>query len=140
MSESFEQFPLSKREMQISTMLMRGKSVRKISEELEISPHTVRNHLKNCFRKLGVSSQVELVTRFASTVLESDSADISAMTLRVLVERSYENLLGMEQRVKVMEDTVLAIAEKMRSIQESLEKLESASVKRSTRMLSAPPV
>ena len=38
---------------------------------LEVSEHTVRNHLKSIFRKLGVHSQAELVDRLHNTSVAS---------------------------------------------------------------------
>ena len=35
-----------------------------IASQLNLSQHTVRNHLKAVFRKLGVHSQSELVERY----------------------------------------------------------------------------
>ena len=46
----------------IETLLGEG-SVTGVANTLHISLHTVRNHLKSIFRKLGVHSQVELVTK-----------------------------------------------------------------------------
>lgn len=56
---------LSARERQIVQFLSSGRRVPEIASVLEISPNTVRNHLKSVFRKLGVSSQVELLSRLA---------------------------------------------------------------------------
>ncbi len=42
-----------------------------IAELLEVSEHTVRNHLKSIFRKLEVHSQAELVDRLHSTSVAS---------------------------------------------------------------------
>lgn len=58
---------LSKREKQITDLLIAGQSTGEIGAALGISPHTVRNHLKACFRKLGVGSQSALVARLLST-------------------------------------------------------------------------
>jgi DNA-binding NarL/FixJ family response regulator len=54
---------LSKREREIVETLLSEGSVTGVANNLHISLHTVRNHLKSIFRKLGVHSQVELVTK-----------------------------------------------------------------------------
>jgi DNA-binding NarL/FixJ family response regulator len=56
---------LSEREREIALALIEGKYPKAIAQLLEISVHTVRNHLKTIYRKLGVRSQLELVTRFS---------------------------------------------------------------------------
>jgi len=52
---------LSPREVHVVEMLLNGFRVSVIARRLFISEHTVRNHLKAVFKKLGVSSQSELV-------------------------------------------------------------------------------
>lgn len=52
---------LSPREHQVLSGLLRNQRVPAIAERLSISQNTVRNHLKSVYRKLGVSSQVELI-------------------------------------------------------------------------------
>ena len=52
---------LSPREAEVLDQLLAGHRVTSIATELEVSEHTVRNHLKSMFRKLGVHSQAELV-------------------------------------------------------------------------------
>jgi PAS domain S-box-containing protein len=54
---------LSPREMEILTQLLSAHRVSQIAEALHISPHTVRNHLKSIFEKVGVSSQAELIRK-----------------------------------------------------------------------------
>ena len=54
---------LSRREREVLSRLVEGQRVPTIAEQLFISPHTVRNHLKSMFRKLGVGSQAELIER-----------------------------------------------------------------------------
>lgn len=54
---------LSRREREIVETLLNEGSVTGVASTLHISLHTVRNHLKSIFRKLGVHSQVELVTK-----------------------------------------------------------------------------
>ncbi len=62
---------LSRRERDVVTQLLQGHRVVSIAELLEVSEHTVRNHLKSIFRKLGVHSQAELVDRLHSTSVAS---------------------------------------------------------------------
>jgi len=52
---------LSQREREILRAVSSGQRVASIASLLGISPHTVRNHLKAIFRKVGVHSQVELL-------------------------------------------------------------------------------
>ena len=55
---------LSRREFEILTLLVSGKTVVQISESLHISPKTVSNHRDNIMRKLNMDNMVSL-TRFA---------------------------------------------------------------------------
>jgi DNA-binding NarL/FixJ family response regulator len=52
---------LSRREREILRAVSSGQRVASVARLLAISPHTVRNHLKAIFRKVGVHSQVELL-------------------------------------------------------------------------------
>lgn len=51
--------PLSEREKEILKCSMEGKEYALIAEQLFLSKHTVRQHMKNIYRKLHVSSKVE---------------------------------------------------------------------------------
>jgi DNA-binding CsgD family transcriptional regulator len=53
---------LSQRERDVVLALRRGLRLSDIARVLGISNHTARNHLKHVFRKLGVHSQVELLS------------------------------------------------------------------------------
>lgn len=50
---------LSDREVEVLTLVARGRTNKEIGEELFISPKTVARHLSNLFTKLGVSSRTE---------------------------------------------------------------------------------
>lgn len=52
---------VSPREWEVLERLRSGLRVATIARELNISPNTVRNHLKSIYRKLGVRSQTELL-------------------------------------------------------------------------------
>jgi DNA-binding NarL/FixJ family response regulator len=54
---------LSGREREIVLELHVGKTVNEVAKSLVISVHTVRNHVKSAFKKLGVHSQAELLER-----------------------------------------------------------------------------
>jgi DNA-binding CsgD family transcriptional regulator len=54
---------LSPRESEIVQIFMDGSRVSTIARRLCISQHTVRNHLQSVYRKLGVSSQAELIEK-----------------------------------------------------------------------------
>jgi PAS domain S-box-containing protein len=59
--EHVELDSLSDREREVLAHLVIGERVSAIAENLHISPHTVRNHLKSVYRQLGVGSQSELI-------------------------------------------------------------------------------
>ncbi len=52
--------PLSRREVEVIQEIVAGRGVATIAAALHLSPHTVRNHLKSAYRKLGVHSQTEV--------------------------------------------------------------------------------
>jgi DNA-binding CsgD family transcriptional regulator len=56
---------LSTREREILTWFLRGYGTATTGRRLKVSAQTVRNHLKNTCRKLGVRSQTELRELFA---------------------------------------------------------------------------
>lgn len=56
--------PLSRRELQVATLLAEGRSAPHIADELHISPSTVDVHRRNLMRKLRLHNVVEL-TKYA---------------------------------------------------------------------------
>jgi DNA-binding CsgD family transcriptional regulator len=55
--------PLSPREAQIAELMLAGCSSEAIALRLDISRHTVKDHRKRIFRKLGIGSLAELFAR-----------------------------------------------------------------------------
>jgi DNA-binding CsgD family transcriptional regulator len=60
-------YALSQRERAVVELLVAGLDTRSISERLFISPHTVQDHLKSVFEKIGIHSRRELRARFAAS-------------------------------------------------------------------------
>ena len=58
-----EAYSLTPRERDVVAGIARGGSTAEIAAELFVSPHTVRDHVKTLFEKVGVSSRGELVAR-----------------------------------------------------------------------------
>ena len=56
-----EEYNLSEREMEILKGMVEGLDYRKIGEKLYVSPHTVRTHIGNIYKKLHVCSKVDAV-------------------------------------------------------------------------------
>ena len=54
-------YGLTKRESEITQLVLRGLSTAEVSEELHITPNTVRDHFKAIFDKVGVRSRRELI-------------------------------------------------------------------------------
>jgi DNA-binding CsgD family transcriptional regulator len=51
---------LTRREREVISLYASGETHAQISKKLSLSPTTVRNHISNCYRKLGVQSKGEL--------------------------------------------------------------------------------
>lgn len=62
--DGFGQSVLTRRECEISQLLLRGHSTKSVARELKIAPGTVIVHKRNLFSKLGISSQFELFSLF----------------------------------------------------------------------------
>ncbi len=54
--------PLTRREMDIVTLLFHGMSNKRISLKLHISEKTVKTHMNNIFKKMKVSNRTEVVS------------------------------------------------------------------------------
>lgn len=59
-SEAVGKYDLTKREHTILLKLMEGKDTNELSDELSISVNTLKKHILNIYRKLGVKSRVQL--------------------------------------------------------------------------------
>jgi len=59
---------VSPRELEVLSLLVGGDRVPSIAKLLHISQHTVRNHLKSIYRKVGVGTQDELIKRVREMV------------------------------------------------------------------------
>jgi DNA-binding CsgD family transcriptional regulator len=58
-------YALSQREREVVALLVAGLDTRAVTERLFISPHTVQDHLKSVFDKVGIHSRRELLARLA---------------------------------------------------------------------------
>jgi len=71
-SDALRQLGLSTREREILDSLRRGMSNCDIAAALDISPFTVKNHLKRIFKKIGASNRTHAVAKYNQVVAESD--------------------------------------------------------------------
>ena len=58
-----EAYGLTAREVEVTRLIARGLSTDEIASSLFLSRHTIRDHLKAIFEKVGVSSRGELTSR-----------------------------------------------------------------------------
>ncbi len=56
----FSRTGISSREQEIVYLVLKGLGNRDIAKQLFISPNTVKTHIRNIFRKMGVKSRFEL--------------------------------------------------------------------------------
>jgi DNA-binding CsgD family transcriptional regulator len=71
---------LTLREADVLRLLAGGCTYGQVGERLGISAHTVRSHVKSCYRKLQVHSAAEAVMR--------------GVQLRILMEEAYPRSMG----------------------------------------------
>ena len=58
-----EAYELTQRELEVTRLIASGLGTGEIAAKLFLSPHTVRDHVKSVFEKVGVSSRGELVAK-----------------------------------------------------------------------------
>ena len=63
---------ISRREQEVLELLARGNTNQEISESLSISPHTVKTHAYNLFKKIQVSNRLEAVIWYTSLISSQD--------------------------------------------------------------------
>ena len=72
-----EAYSLTPRERDVVGALASGDTTSEIAARLFLSPHTVRDHIKTVFEKVGVSSRAELVAKlFAEHYADRAHADL----------------------------------------------------------------
>ena len=59
-------YALSERERAVVALLVAGLDTRAVTERLFISAHTVQDHLKSVFEKIGIHSRRELLAKLSS--------------------------------------------------------------------------
>jgi adenylate cyclase len=66
-----ENYGITAREGEIVRLLIEGRTNEEIAAHLFISNHTVKNHIHNVYKKLGIGNRVQLIQRFRSALEES---------------------------------------------------------------------
>lgn len=61
--EALEHLPLSRREREVAEGILKGYNRRQLSDQLCVSPETIKKHTANIYKKLGIRSKVELARR-----------------------------------------------------------------------------
>jgi DNA-binding NarL/FixJ family response regulator len=56
-------FGLTRRECDVALAIVRGRTTAEIAADLVVSPHTVQDHVRKVFDKLGVASRQQLAVR-----------------------------------------------------------------------------
>jgi LuxR family maltose regulon positive regulatory protein len=69
--------PLTARERDVLALISQGLSNKRIARALEISPETVKSHIKHIFLKLAVGTRAEAVSRAGLLGLLPYGADVS---------------------------------------------------------------
>lgn len=67
-------YELTKQELKITELLVKGSSIKDISNKIVLSEHTVRSHVKSVLRKTNTSRQAELVSLVYNSMGDFSSA------------------------------------------------------------------
>jgi DNA-binding CsgD family transcriptional regulator len=79
-----EAYALTAREVEVARLISRGLKTSEIAGRLFLSPHTVRDHVKAVFEKVGVTSRGELVAKlFAEHYHDELDAAVAESSARV---------------------------------------------------------
>lgn len=77
-----DMYPLTAREREILTWVMKGKSNFEIAEIIHLSPLTVKNHLQNIYKKLNVHNRLQAIACcYSLQLLNTKSHDIGSKKL-----------------------------------------------------------
>ena len=80
----------SKREKEVTELLLQGKSNKQIALALSISASTVEYHLKNVYKKLQVNSRTEAVLRLGKSIGGNVTSELGKSTVDI-VEKNVHN-------------------------------------------------
>jgi DNA-binding NarL/FixJ family response regulator len=72
---------LTRREEQIASLVAEGLKNREVADQLNLSEHTVKNHLFNIFERLGISSRAELILYLFSQKSSLPPLDEAALSM-----------------------------------------------------------
>ncbi|MEG0503513.1 MAG: helix-turn-helix transcriptional regulator, partial [Raoultibacter sp.] len=70
-----QKYDLSAREIEVFTLLAKGRGTTYIQDKLYISPHTVKSHTYKIYKKLGINSREELLTLIEDTVPDNSDSE-----------------------------------------------------------------
>ncbi len=73
--EPAERFNLTRRELEVVGLIVKGYSNRDIAKEFNLSEETVKRHLSNTFEKMGISTRLELAIMAIEKRLVSPSSE-----------------------------------------------------------------
>ncbi len=62
---------LTRREKEVIIELSKGLYYKEIASKIFISPETVKKHVKNIYRKLGVRNRVEATMKYVTATAET---------------------------------------------------------------------
>jgi DNA-binding CsgD family transcriptional regulator len=73
-------YALSRRERQVVELLAAGLDTRAVTQRLFISRHTVQDHLKSIFEKIGIHSRRELLSKLGASSEDGNQRSASALS------------------------------------------------------------
>jgi len=73
-AQFYKLLQITQRQAEILNLVARGQSNKQIAAVLKLSEGTVRKHLENCFRRLGVNNRVSAMTESMKLIEENSQA------------------------------------------------------------------